>query len=176
MKKWTYVISVGGMLAVFMFFYFSHTKEAEIREKARQEEVARQQKEEADRKAAIEEKARQDAERRAAERAAEEKRKEDERIAKWEAAGREIQQSTDEYNAKADAYNKRVGALEIELNQLRTDKEKLNREAFEFAKQVERARVEKRNAEIEHQRLTDIIARRAAESALVRPPTPPTKS
>lgn len=174
MKKWFYLISVGSMLAVFMFFYFAHLEEAEIKEKARQEEQARLQKAEAERKAAIEEKARQDAARRAAERAAEEAKKQAERLAKWEAENRRIQEATDEYNALADKYSKQISELEIQLNALRTQKEKLNREAFEFAKEVEQARIEKRNAELEIQRMTDMIAKRAEESSLTRAPVIPT--
>lgn len=177
MKKWMYVISVGGMTAIFLFFYFAHTKEAEAREKVRQEQIAQQQKEAAAKKAEAEEKARQDAEKRAAERAAEEAKKEADRVAKWEATSREIQEATDGYLADGDKFQKQINALELQLADLRTAKEKLNREAFDFAKQVERARIDKRTAELENQRMTEMIAERAADSALVRPPAPPpTKS
>ncbi len=172
MKKWLYVISVGSMLAVFLFFYFSHVKEAEIREKIRAEQVAQQTKAEADRKAAIEAKAREDAEKRAADRAAAEAKKEADRLAKSVAEMRKIQDETNELNAKADAYAKEASNLEIELSTLRSNKEKLNREAFELAKQVEQARIAKRNAEMEIQRMTDMIAKRAADSTLTRAPAP----
>lgn len=176
MKKWMYVISVGGMLTVFLFFYFSHIKEAERLEKIRQEKIAHEIEVEKAKKAEIEAKARQDAEKRAAERAAADAKKEADKLAKWEADSRKIQQTTDEYNAKAAAFSKQVSELEIQLNTLRTSKEKLNREAFEFAKQVEQARIEKRNAELEIQRMTDMIAKKAADSslsrALVIPPKP----
>lgn len=172
MKKWLYVISVGAMLAVFLVFYFSFTKEAEIRERQRAEETAMREKEEADRKAAIETKAREDAERRAAERAAAEAKKEADRLAKWEAQNREIQEATEAHSAKADTYAKEISELEIQLNTLRTNKEKLNRESFDLAKRVEQARIEKRNAELENQRMTEMIARKATESSLTRLPPP----
>ncbi len=174
MKKWSYLISVGSMLAVFLFFYLSHMKELEIRDKQRAEEVAKLQKEEAERQALIETKAREDAERRAAERAANEAKKEADRLAKWEAENQRIKDATDEANAKGDAFAKEISQLEIQLNSLRTEKEKLNREAFEFSKRVEEARIAKRNAELEIQRMTDMIARKANDSALTRmPPAPP---
>jgi len=177
MKKWIYLISVGSMLAVFMFFYFAHVKEAEIKEKQRAAEVAQKQKEEADRKATIEAKAREDAERRSRERTEAEAKKEAERLAKWEAENKKIQDATNEMNAKADGYSKEISALEVELNRLRMEKEKLNRDAFEFAKQVEQARIAKRNAELEIQRMTDMIAKRASDSSLTRAPAPaPTRS
>lgn len=177
MKKWMYVISVGSMLTVFLFFYFAHLKDAEAHEKVRAEQVAQQQREAAAKKAEAEEKARQDAEKRAAERAAEEAKKEADRIAKWEATSLEIQTSTNDYLAKGDQFQKQINSLELELAALRANKEKLNREAFDFAKQVERARIEKRAAELENQRMTEMIAQRAAASTLVQlPPPPPAKS
>jgi hypothetical protein len=177
MKKWMYVISVGGMLAVFLFFYFAFRKEAEIKEKQRHEQLAIERKAEEERKAAIEAKAREDAAKRAEERAAAEAKKEADRLAKYQAESKKIQDATDEFNAKADAYAKEISRLEIELNTLRSNKEKLNREAFEFAKQVELARANKRNAELEIQRMTDMIAKRAANSSLTRmPPVAATKS
>lgn len=173
MKKWMYVISVGGMLAIFLFFYFAHMEEAQVKEKARLEAKAQAEKAEADRKAAIEAKAREDAAKRAAERAEADAKKQADRLAKQEAEDRKIKETTDELVAKGNALAKRVSELEIELNALRLNKEKLNREAFEFAKQVEQARVAKRNAELEIQRMTDMVAKRAADSSLARVPTPP---
>lgn len=170
MKKWMYVISVGGMLAIFTFFYFAFRKEAEIKEKQRHEQLVADRKAEEERKAAIETKAREDAAKRTEERAAADAKKEADKLAKWEADSKKIQEATDESNAKADAYAKQISNLEIELNTLRTNKEKLNREAFEFAKQVEAARVNKRNAELEIQRMTDMIATRASDSMLTRMP------
>ncbi len=174
MKKWMYVISVGGMLAIFLFFYFSHIKEAEQQEKIRQEKLEQDRKAEAAKKAEIEAKARADAERRAAERAAADAKKEAEKVAKWEAENRHIQEETDGYNAKANAYAKQASELDIQLTKLRAEKDRLIREAFEFAKQVEQARIEKRNAELEIQRMTDMISKKAADSSLTRAPVMPT--
>lgn len=173
MKKWLYVIAVGGMLTVFLFFYFGFRKEAELKEKHHQEQIAAQQKAENERKAVIERKAREDAEKRATERAAAEAKKEADRLAKWEAESRKIQEATDAANTKAEAFSKHISQLEVNLNALRTNKEKLSRETFEFAKQVEQARIDKRNAEMEIQRMTDMIAKRAADSTLTRMPPPP---
>lgn len=177
MKKWMYVISVGSMLAVFLFFYFAHIKEAEAREKVRIEKQHQEEMAAAAKKAEAEEKARQDAEKRAAERAAEEAKKEADRIAKWEATSKEIQDATDNYLSLGDKYQKSINELELKLADLRDQKEKLNREAFDFAKQVEAARIEKQDAEIESQRMTEMIAQRASASSLTQmPPPPPTKS
>jgi hypothetical protein len=170
MKKWMYVISVGGMLAIFLFFYFAFREEAKIKEEKREEQLAHDRKVEEERKAAIEAKAREDAAKRAEQRAAEEAKKEADKLAKYQNEMTKIKEATDASNAKADEYAKRVSNLEIELDTLRKNKETLNREAFEFAKQVELARANKRNAELEIQRMTDMIAKRAADSTLTRMP------
>ncbi|ACB75623.1 hypothetical protein [Opitutus terrae] len=175
MKKWMYLVSVGSLLAIFLFFYFAHVEEARILDKKRTEEAAAKAKVEADRKAEIEQKARDDAAKRAADRAAEEAKKEADRAAKQAAEDKKVKDATDAANAKADGYAKQAGELEVQLSALRTQKEKLNREEFELAKQVELARVAKRNAELEIQRMTDMIAKRAADSAIATPPPPPAK-
>ena len=59
MKKWMYVISVSAMLAVFLFFYLTHMKEAAALEQVRKEKVAQQLEAEAKHKAEIEAKARE---------------------------------------------------------------------------------------------------------------------
>lgn len=173
MKKWMYVISVGSMLAVFCFFYFSFLKEMEIRDQRLAAETARKLKEDEDRKAALEAKAREDANGKAAQRAADEAKKEAEKIAKWENAGKEIKDATDKYNAEADRLSKEAAKLEIQLDGLRKDREKANRETFELAKRVERTKIEKRNAELEIQRLTEMISKRAEASSMARPPVIP---
>ena len=168
-----YVISVSSMLAIFLFFYLTHLKEAELRDKARAERLAHDQKIEAERKAMIEAKAREDAAKRAAARAAEDAKKEADKIAKWEAEGQKIKDATDKHNAESDRLAKEAAKLEIQLDSLRRDKETANRECFESAKRVEYAKIDKRNAELEIQRTTEMIARRATESSLARLPLPP---
>lgn len=176
MKKWMYVISVGSMLAVFLFFYTTHVKQAELDEKARIEKKARDDAKAAAEKKEREDQARMDAEKRAAQRKKEEDEKAAKKLADWQAENKKIQDATDEHNAKADEYAKLISRLDIELNTLRANKEKLNREAFEIAKQVEAARIEKHSAEMEIQRVTDMIAKRAADSSLTRAPEPPKPS
>jgi hypothetical protein len=170
MKKWMYVISVGSMLAIFLGFYFSETKKHEAKERQRAITVAAQKAAEDARKAAIEEAARADAAKRAAQRAADEAKKEADRIAKWEAVGREVQEATDKHNADADRFAKRAAELELQLSALRAQKEQLNREAFELAKQVELGKVNRRTAELEIQRITEMISRKAAASSLAHAP------
>lgn len=170
MKKWLYFIFPAILTVIFSFFYLTHIKEAKEKDRVRKAEIARVQKEEADRKAEIEEKARQDASRRAAERAAADAKKEADRIAAWEAVGKEIQDATDKNNAEADAFARQAANLEIELDALRRAKEKINGEVLIQSKAVERALVDKRTAEIEVQRRTEMIRQRVSASSMTKMP------
>ena len=72
---------------------------------------------------------------------------------------------------QADA--KEAAKLDASLAATRQAKDKANREAFDLAKQVELAKVSKRNAEFDIQRTTEMISKRAEQSSLTRPPPPP---
>jgi hypothetical protein len=172
MKKWLYVISVGSMTALFLVFYLSHMKEAEANEAARIAK-AKNIKAAADAKKLEDEKrARDDAAKRTEERARETAAKEAEKQKKWDDDTRDILNETKDHIARGAKASKEVATLETQLDALRKNKEKLNREAFESAKMVERAQVEKQNAEIETQRFIEMISRRAADSSLTRMPVP----
>lgn len=173
MKKWLYLIVPSVLLVIFLFFFFAHREEARERDVQRKAEIALREAEEAARKAEIEQKAREDAERRAAERLAAEQKKEADRIARWEEAGRRIQEATDRNNAEADVLAKKAAELEIELDAIRQSKARLNAQVLELNKQVEMALIDQRTAEIETQRLVQMISNRVAESFLVRSPVIP---
>jgi hypothetical protein len=170
MKKWMYVISVSVMLAIFLALYFSESKKIADREKAHQAKMIEQKRIDDARKAEVEAKARADAEKRGAERLAEENKKESEKLARWEEEGRKLQESTDKYGTEADLSSKKSAELEIQLSTLRAAKEKLNREAFELAKQVELGKINRRTADLEIQRIVEMISRKAQESSLTRSP------
>jgi|UniRef100_UPI00404A89D4 hypothetical protein len=170
MKKWFYFIVPAAMLLVFSFFYLAHAKDAEIQEQQRKEQIVLEKNKEADRKAAIEEQARLDATKHAAQRETAAALKEAERLAKWEEEGREIQQTTDQYKREADQNAKKASALELELDTLHKLKEQTNSEVLALAKQVEQERINKRNAELEIQRKTENVVRRAESSAMTQMP------
>lgn len=173
MKKWMYLIFPSVMLAGFLVIYFSHREEAEAKERAHVTLVAKEKSDAEEKKRVAETKAREDARKRQEERDAEEKKKADEKAAKQAADDKKVRDQTAEYTAKAEAAAKQVSSLEAELDRLRKEKDKTNRESFELAKQVELARIARRNAEMEIQRMTEMVARRAAESSLTRPPALP---
>lgn len=171
MKKWMYLIFPSVMLVGFLVIYFSHKEKAEAKERAHIEQVAREKATAEEKKKVAEAKAREDAKKRQEERDAEEKKKEEEKAARQAADDKKVRDQTAEYTAKGDTAAKQVAALEQELDRLRKEKDKTSRETFDLAKQVELARIARRNAELEIQRMTEMIVRRAAESSLTRPAT-----
>ena len=180
MKKWMYLIFPGVMLGLFLVFYISHADEAEKKERAHVEQVAKKKADDDAKKKVAEAKAREDAKKRAEERDADEKKKEDEKAAKQAADDKQVRDKTAEYVAKGDAAAKDVTKNETELARLRKERDKTSSESFEIAKQVELARVARRNAELEIQRMTEMVIKRASDSSLTRAPiimpaTPPAK-
>ena len=173
MKKWMYLIFPGVMLAGFLVFYMSHKKAAEEKEAAHKIRVAKEKDDADKKKKEAEAKAREDAKKRQDDREAEEKKKDDEKAAKQAADDKKVRDQTAEYTAKGDAAAKQASQLERELDRLRKEKDKTSRETFDLQKQVELARIARRNAELEIQRMTEMVSQRAAASALTRPPMPP---
>lgn len=173
MKKWIYLIIPSILLGLFLVFYFSHQKETQEKQRVRSAALAKKLADEKAAKEAAERQAREDAAKKQAEREAEEKRKENERRAKQAAIDKQIKDETDAARAEANKFAKEAQALEAQLEKLRKDKDRIGREAFDLAKQVELAKVARRNAELESQRMVEMISRRAADSSLTRPPMLP---
>ena len=173
MKKWMYLIFPGAMLGIFLVFFLSHQKESDAREKARAEAVAKKEAEDKAKKPEAERRAQEDAKKRQAEREAEEAAKTAAKLAKQAAADKEVADDTKKATDAGDASQRQITKLDAELDALRKSKDKASREAFELAKQVELAKVAKRNAEFEIQRTTEMVSRRASDSSLTRMPPPP---
>lgn len=171
-----YLILPVVLLALFSGVYVKHKKEAAVAERIEQEAKVRADAEEQARKEAAERQAKEEADKRAALQAEKEAQEEADKRAKWEAIGQKIAADTAEYKAKADGYAKEIAALELELSQVRAAKNKADDEAFELSKAVEIGKIARRTAEMEIQRKTEMISRKAAESAMVRPPATPPKS
>jgi len=173
MKKWMYLIAPCVMLAGFLVIYLSHKEQAEAKERAHVAQVAKEKAAADEKKKIAETKAREDARKRQEERDAEEKKKSDEKAARQAADDKKVQDSIAEYTTKGNAAAKQVGSLEIELDRVRKEKDAASRAAFETAKQVELSRVARRNAELEIQRMTEMVVRRASDSSLTKPPVVP---
>lgn len=173
MKKWMYLLAPAIMMGVFMVFYFSYVEKAHAKEAVAKARIEADKKAAEEKKMVAEAKAREDAKKRQDERDAEEKRKEKERIDKQAAEDKKVRDATNEFLARGKSAEQKVKQLETQLDNLRKEKDRLSREAFDIAKQVELARIARRNAELEMQRMTEMITKRASESSLVRPPAVP---
>lgn len=159
MKK-LYILVPVVLTILFGGLYYQHSQESEGADAAAAQAAEKTAAEEAAKKADAERQAREDADRRAAERLAEEKRKEDEKAAKWAAVGAQIEADTVTYRTQAAKNASEVKALEIRLGALRTEVETARRTSLDLALAVEAAQVRKRNAELEIQRLVEMLARK----------------
>lgn len=172
-----YFIVPGALLLGFLFVYNGAMKEMTEKENRKQAEIAAIKAEDDRRRADLDRKATEDAQRRQAEREAEEKAKADKREKDYTDAMTLLKNEADKYASEADAAAAEAAKLEIELANLRTQREKTNREAFELSKQVETAKIARRTAELEIQRMVDMVAQRigASSFAAMPPPPPPAK-
>ncbi len=170
MKKWMFIIFPGAMLAIFLTFFLSHKKEMEANQAAVAATAARQQQEADAKKKADEEKAHVDAVKRAEAHAKEEADKAAKKAADVAAKDKEVQDATNKALADGDKAAQESRRLEMELENIRKAKDQLSREAFDAAQQVELAKVARRDAELEEQRTIEMIANRADNSLMARPP------
>jgi hypothetical protein len=168
-----YIIVPVIMMAIFGFIYSDFTKKDALRVEQEAAVLKAEADAEAAQKAEAERQAKEDAARRTAEREAEEARKIAERREKWETAGQQIADSTAKYKAEADKFAAEAQDLELQLLAVRGDREKVSGEAFNLSKEVELARIAKRNAELQVQRMTEMVSKRAADSSLTKMPAAP---
>jgi hypothetical protein len=173
MKKWFYVLFPAILLGVFLFYYTASKAETEARDKATKAEMAKEKAEADQKKALAEAKAREDAERRSTERAAEEAKAAKDKEDKYNSDMARIKEDTNRSSATAATYAKQVSDLTIELDTLHKQKDTETRESFELAKKVELAEIARRNAELEIQRYTAMLADRADQSSMTKMPPPP---
>ena len=164
-----YLIVPLVLLSLFGGLYWQHSRTADAEARAKADATA-QAKAVADaQKAETERKAREDADLRAAARLAEEKKKEDEKRAKWDADSVRITEETARYTALISTLAQEQTSLEKALADTRAQREKLAKENFETARAIELARIARRNAELEVQRMTEMVARKAGGTSLLRP-------
>ena len=173
-----YLILPALMLLAFVFTpgigYLASQERIAAREEARAEEAARVKAEEDARRAEIEKRAEEDARARQEESAKAERAKEEKKRKDYEDAIAKLTEDINAFSSEADAYSKEVAELEIQLVKLRDRKEKEDRETLELAKQVELAKIERRIAEMEIQRMVTMVREDLNSSPLlVPPPAPP---
>lgn len=171
-----YVLTPVVLFLAFMYTpgigYNSAIKELDAKNQRIKAEKAAAKAADDARRAEIELKATEDAKKRQEQRDAEERAKEARKVKDYEDAMKQLRDEAGKYASEADGFQREANALELQLNELRSLKEKTNREVFELAKQVELAKVGRRNAEIEIQRMVDMVAQRLGASSLAAMPPP----
>ena len=168
-----YLIAPLILLAAFGFFYTTALKEMRLKEKQKAESVARLKAEEDNRKRIVEEKATADAQKRQAQREAEDKAKEEKKQKEYNDALTKLKDEANDYATQADKFTKEAADLDSQITAARVNREKLNRDTLELTKQVELAKISRRNAELELQRMVEMVARKLSENAIAVPPPPP---
>lgn len=168
-----YLIVPAVLLGVFIFFYRGALQEMADKDERKRQEAAQLQAAEDARRQEVEARAAADAKKRQDEREAVERAKEEKKVRDYEDAMKQLRDEGARYAAEADSLSNQANELELQLTELRNLKEKTNREAFEFAKQVELAKVQRRNAELEIQRMVDMVAQRVGASSFAQLPPPP---
>ncbi len=175
MKKWIYFIVPAVGLIAFLFIYFSHVEEAKKQDQIHKMDLDKQAADEAAKKQDLENRARQDADRLAAERAAKEAKTLADRFAEQAAEDKKVVDATNKALAECDKSTKEIARLETELAALRAAKDKATLDYLDISKRLELSRIARRTAELEVQRTTEMIARKASDAAMAKfvPPAPP---
>jgi len=173
MRKWIYVLCPVVLLGIFIFYYSLKSAEVEAHEKAKAEQVAAQKAADAAARHEIEEKARLDAAKRAADRAAEAAKKEAAKAAKYNDYMTKLRDETDAANAQVADLTDKIAQLQLKLDALQKAKEDANQSSFDIEKQIELAEVEKGNADLQSERMVEMIANRADKSFMTKLPPPP---
>ena len=156
------------LLVVFSGVYWQFSKTSDEAARIKKEQTAQIKMVEEQKKKDEEAKARLDSEKRIADRLAEEKKKEDERIAKWDAESKRIADEGALYASQVTNYTKEVADLTKQLSTLRLAKETKTRELLDSATEAELAAIAKRGAELEVQRMTEMVARKAGGNSLAK--------
>ncbi|SDS33894.1 hypothetical protein [Opitutus sp. GAS368] len=169
----SYVIAPVILMALFGFFYNGALNDMKIKEEGRLAKIAATEKAEADRKAEVEKKATAEALKKQEERAAADKAKEDKKEKDYQDAMTKLKDEADDYANQTAKLTKEAADLDASILQTRSDKERLTRESLELAKQVELAKINRRNSELEIQRMIDMVAKKLNDSSIAVAPPPP---
>lgn len=175
MKKWIFVIAPACMLGLFLIFYWQETNRLDELQRQRAQAEARQKAEDDEKKRILQDNARKDSERRAAEQAAEAAKVEANRVAQRKAELQKIINDTKAATDETADYTNRAKALQDKLDALQKQKEQDTRDDFDLIMEVEKARVDQETADLENQRMIELIANKASASEMANFTPPPEK-
>ncbi|HVT71876.1 MAG TPA: hypothetical protein VHD61_01960 [Lacunisphaera sp.] len=169
----SYIIVPAILLALFGFYYNGALKEMQAKEAARQAQIAADKAAADARKKEIEDKATAEAVKRQQEREAQDAAKEAKKEKDYQDALTALRDEKNKYSTEADKLAKEVADLELQISQSRTERENLNRDALETAKAAELEKIKRRTAEMEIQRMIEMVAKKLNDSSIATPPPPP---
>jgi hypothetical protein len=168
-----YVLLPAVLLITFGVYYTKVAKpEMAAQALAQEQRIAREKDEETRKKADIDRKAQEDARARQAEKDKKDRERQEKARLDKEEQDRKIHDETAKFENEAARFTKQIADLEIEITKLRSRRDQLNGEVLEVAKKVELTKIERRNAELDIQRMYDIVAQKVAASALAKAPPP----
>ena len=169
MNKFYFIIPVV-LLGGFIFLYRGAVDEMNIKEAATKAQIAAAKAEEDAHRHEVEQKAIVDAEKRQKEREKEESAKQAKKEKDYNDAMAKLKHETDGYAAESSKLTKDVADLEVALTNGRTLRDKTSLESFELSKQVELSKINRRRAELEIQRLIEMVGTKASTFAAMPPP------
>lgn len=172
-----YVIIPVFFLIVFGVYYSQVAKpQMEAQVQAKEQQIQKEKDEEEAHRKEIETKAAEDARKAQAARDEKEKQRLDRLQRQKEEQDRLVRDETAKYENEAAKLSKDIAAMELQIADLRNKREATNRDVLELSKKVELAKIDRRNAELEIQRMYDMVAQKIDNSFLARmPPPPPAK-
>jgi predicted RNase H-like nuclease (RuvC/YqgF family) len=171
-----YVIFPTVLLIAFGVYYTQVAKpEMAEQDHLAAVKVAEQQAADDARRAEIEKKAQADAKAQQEAREQREQEKQEKARHDREEQDRQIAAETAKFETEAASLSKQISDVDKEITDLRNKREDLSREVFDSAAKVELAKIDRRNAELEIQRMYDMVGQKVNDSFLVKlpPPLPP---
>lgn len=167
MKRFYFIFPLV-LLAIFSVLFMQFSKASDEADRIKAEKVAAAKLAEEAKKKEEAAKSREDSEKRTAARLAEERQKEEERVAKWNADSKKIDDEAQGYVTKAAELAKENAELEKKLAELRATKDARTRELLAVSSEVELAAIAKHNAELEIQRMNEMLVRKVAKTSFVK--------
>jgi preprotein translocase subunit SecF len=168
-----YVIVPAALLIGFIFVYRGAVKDMDTRDAHLREVAAEKAANEENHRKELEKKAQIDAAKQQKIRDDEEQAKLDKEKHDYDAAMTQLKTEADGYAAESDKLQKESNQLDLDITKTRELRDKTTAEAFDLTKQVELEKINRRNAELEIQRLVEMVGKKAADSTLAAMPPPP---
>ena len=168
-----YIIVPCVLMAVFLVFELDFAKKRKEREAFVAAQLAAEKVEQEALRQQRQREAAEDTTRRNEERARREREREEAKRRDFEAMVAKAAADATAHAAIAEKLERDVAIAERELSDLRTGRDQMERDTFELAQRVERQRIERRSAEIDLQRTTQMVLARLLESPWAGGQTPP---